>query len=91
MHSYLKSREGYQVASEYCPLDLFSGDETRIVKAIHALLGGWISSNATANNLKIFARGKFLKPSEVSFCYLYIDFLLDSVIDSFLIPTFRRI
>lgn len=67
MHSYLKSREGDQVASEYCPLDLFSGEEKRIIKAIHALLGSWISSNATANNLKIFARGKFLKPSEVSF------------------------
>ena len=67
MHSYLRSREGDQVASEYCPLDLFSGDETRIIKAIHALWGGWISSNATANNLKIFAGGKFLKPSEVSF------------------------
>jgi inositol-pentakisphosphate 2-kinase len=58
------------VTSEYCPLDLFSGDETRIVKAIHALLGSWISSDATANKLKIFARGKFLKPSEVSFIYI---------------------
>ena len=70
MHSYLRSHEGDQVASEYCPLDLFSGDETRIFKAIHALWGSWISSDATANNLKIFARGKFLKPSEVSF-YIY--------------------
>ena len=60
------------MASEYCPLDLFSGDETRIVKAIHALWDGWISSNATANNLKIFARGKFLEPSEVSF-FIYIS------------------
>ena len=59
------------MASEYCPLDLFSGDETRIVKAIHALWGSWISSNATANNLKIFARGKFLKPSEVSLYFKY--------------------
>ena len=91
MHSRLRTLEGDQVASEYCPLDLFSGDETRIVKAIHALWDGWISSNATANNLKIFARGKFLKPSEVSFFILYIDFL-DSVIDIFIfLPTFRLI
>lgn len=69
----MRSHEGDQVASEYCPLDLFSGDETRIIKAIQALLGGWISSNATANNLKIFARGKFLKPSEVSFL-IYVGF-----------------
>ena len=69
MHSHLRSREGEQVASEYCPLDLYSGDETRIVKAIHALWDGWISSNATVNNLKIFARGNFLRPSEVSFSF----------------------
>ena len=69
MHSHLRSREGEQVASKYCPLDLYSGDETRIVKAIHALWDGWISSNATANNLKIFARGNFLRPSEVSFFF----------------------
>ena len=75
------------MASEYCPLDLFSGDETRIIKAIHALWGGWISSNATANNLKIFARGKFLKPSEVS--SLYISVLLDLVIDIFLKTNFQ--
>jgi inositol-pentakisphosphate 2-kinase len=77
MHSRLRSHEGQQVASEYCPLDLFSGDETRMVKAIHALWDGWIASNAIANNLKIFARGKFLKPSEVSFQSV----LLDSVIN----------
>ena len=87
MHSHLRSREGDQVASEYCPLDLFSGDETRIVRAIHALWDAWISSNATANNLKIFARGKFLKPSEVSF----LSVLLDSLISIFVLPTFRLI
>ena len=75
------------MASEYCPLDLFSGDETRVAKAIHALWDGWISSNATANNLKIFARGKFLKPSEVSF----LSVLLDSLISIFVLPTFRLI
>ena len=87
MHSRLRSLEGDQVASEYCPLDLFSGDETRIVRAIHALWDAWISSNATANNLKIFARGKFLKPSEVSF----LSVLLDSLISIFVLPTFRLI
>ena len=71
MHSSLRSHEGDRVASEYCPFDLFSGDETRIDKAIHALWSGWISSNATANNLKVFARGKFLKPSEVSLLFIY--------------------
>ena len=68
------------MASEYCPLDLFSGDETRILKAIHALWGSWISTNATTNNLKIFSRGNILKPSQVSFLFLS-SVLLDSVTD----------
>lgn len=89
MHSHLRSREGDQVASEYCPLDLFSGDETRIVRAIHALWDAWISSNATANNLKIFARGKFLKPSEVCVVFFFKLVLLDSVVDIFFILNFR--
>lgn len=72
------------MASEYCPLDLFSGDETRIIKAIHALWDSWISSDATANNLKIFARGNFLKPSEVSLLFSSIQLPI-------FLPTFRLI
>ncbi|KJA27139.1 hypothetical protein HYPSUDRAFT_131996 [Hypholoma sublateritium FD-334 SS-4] len=64
MHTHLRTQQGSQEITEYCPLDLFSGDECRILKAIHSLWNAWVASNATINNLKIFAEGKFLTPSE---------------------------
>ncbi|KDR81718.1 hypothetical protein GALMADRAFT_135125 [Galerina marginata CBS 339.88] len=64
MHSHLKAQKGQEIPTDYCPLDLFSGDENRVTKAIHGLWDAWVASNATANNLKIFARGKFVSPSE---------------------------
>ena len=71
MHSHLRAQQGSREMTEYCPLDLFSGDECRILKAIHNLWNGWVSSNATINNLKIFAEGKFLTPSEVCLNTVY--------------------
>lgn len=71
MHSHLRAQQGSQEDTEYCPLDLFSGDECRILKAIHNLWNAWVASNATINNLKIFAGGKFLTPSEVCFNFMY--------------------
>ncbi|KAF8965222.1 inositol-pentakisphosphate 2-kinase [Flammula alnicola] len=64
MHSYLRAQQSKREVTDYCPLDLFSGDEPRITKAVHSLWDAWVVSNATANNLKIFARGKFVTPSE---------------------------
>ncbi|KAF8163415.1 inositol-pentakisphosphate 2-kinase [Crassisporium funariophilum] len=64
MHSNLRLQKGQQVGTDYCPLDLFSGDETRIINAIHSLWNAWVASNAAVNNLKVFARGKFVIPSE---------------------------
>lgn len=66
MHSHLRAHKGQQIVTEYCPLDLFSGNESRVLKAIRDLWDAWIASDATVNNLKIFAGGKFVKPSEVS-------------------------
>ncbi|PPQ93233.1 hypothetical protein CVT25_015231 [Psilocybe cyanescens] len=64
MQTHLRAHKGQQIVTNYCPLDLFSGDEGRIIKAICSLWDGWVASDATANNLKIFARGKFVTPSE---------------------------
>ncbi|KAF5330845.1 hypothetical protein D9619_005472 [Psilocybe cf. subviscida] len=66
MHTHLRVQQGHEDVTTYCPLDLFSGDEQRVVKAIDSLWDAWIASKATVNNLKIFARGKFVKPSEAS-------------------------
>jgi inositol-pentakisphosphate 2-kinase len=64
MHGYHKSRAG-QTHGEYCPLDLFSGDEGRIRKALGALWDTWVGSNGAINNLKVFVRGKTVKPQSV--------------------------
>lgn len=66
MHSHLRAHKGQQAATDYCPLDLFSGNEHRISFAVNSLWDAWVASNATMNNLKVFAGGRFVTPSEVS-------------------------
>jgi len=73
MHSHLRAQKGQQIITEYCPLDLFSGNEERVLNAIRCLWNAWVASDATVNNLKIFAGGKFVKPSDVSFHSLDCD------------------
>lgn len=65
MHSHQKVQAGETAALGYCPLDLFSRNETRIRKAVTALWDAWVESNGTVNNLKIFVDGKMALPSDV--------------------------
>ena len=65
MHNHLRKSSGEIIEMNYCPLDLFSGNEARITKAIHSLWDAWTESGGTVNNLKVFAKGKTLRPSEV--------------------------
>jgi inositol-pentakisphosphate 2-kinase len=65
MHSYLKSTKGDTTALEYCPLDLFSGDEIRVTRAVRSLWNDWLVTQGSINNLKIFIRGKLLNPIDV--------------------------
>ncbi|KAJ1309166.1 hypothetical protein OPQ81_004837 [Rhizoctonia solani] len=64
MHAYHASRaETHEERGiAYCPLDLFSGDPVRVRKALGALWDAWDASGGSVNNLKIFVRGKVLKP-----------------------------
>ncbi|KAG8690934.1 Inositol-pentakisphosphate 2-kinase, partial [Ceratobasidium sp. 423] len=64
MHAYHASRaETHEERGiTYCPLDLFSGDPGRVRKALGALWDAWDASGGSVNNLKIFVRGKILKP-----------------------------
>lgn len=62
MHTYLRSQEG-SFPTDYCPMDLYSRNETRIAKAIHSLWDAWIRSDGSLNNFKIFVSGKVVKPS----------------------------
>ncbi|KAI0692002.1 inositol-pentakisphosphate 2-kinase [Cytidiella melzeri] len=63
MHAHMKSTSGEDVSLGYCPLDLYSGDESRVTKAIHYLWDGWVGSSGQINNLRIFVGGSILKPS----------------------------
>ncbi|KAJ3541092.1 hypothetical protein NM688_g6133 [Phlebia brevispora] len=63
MHSYLKAAKGEEVCFDYCPLDLYSGDEIRVRRALNALFDAWVGSSGAINNLRVFAEGTMVKPS----------------------------
>lgn len=64
MHAYHHSRsESHEERGiSYCPLDLFSGEPARVRKALGALWDAWDASSGSVNNLKIFVKGKIVKP-----------------------------
>ncbi|KAG9318637.1 inositol-pentakisphosphate 2-kinase [Chiua virens] len=63
MHTRYRLTAG-NVPTRYCPLDLYSKDETRMRKAIHDLWDGWVQSGGTLNNMKVFVSGEMIRPSE---------------------------
>ncbi|KAI0094412.1 inositol-pentakisphosphate 2-kinase [Irpex rosettiformis] len=65
MHAHLKSTDGKDVSLGYCPLDLFSGDKVRVMKAMHNLWDAWIGSSGQVNNLRVFVGGTMLKPTSL--------------------------
>lgn len=50
----------------YCPLDLYSGDEARVARAIEGLWNAWKRTDGSANNLRFFYEGVRVEPSDVS-------------------------
>ncbi|KAJ6531626.1 inositol-pentakisphosphate 2-kinase [Mycena vulgaris] len=66
MHSHLKTLKGETVAVGYCPLDLYSGNESRIKTALSSLWDAWETSNGAVNSFKVFVRGKKISPAEKS-------------------------
>lgn len=64
IHSRFRLQAG-GVPTQYCPLDLYSKDEARVRKAIRDLWNGWVQSDGTLNNMKVFVSGRMIRPSEV--------------------------
>lgn len=43
---------------EYCPLDLYSGVESRVRTAVEGLCNAWTATKGQGNNLRIFLAGR---------------------------------
>lgn len=65
IHRQAGKEVAHSLAEDYCPLDLYSGKEDRVRKAIHALVDSWQTSGGKGNNLKLFWNGKMLRLAEV--------------------------
>lgn len=66
MHTHQRSVESpSKFKTEYCPLDLFSGDKERVRKAVVDLWKSWVGSKGSINNLKIFVHGSNIAPNDV--------------------------
>lgn len=76
MHTRFKFKGG-DVPTQYCPLDFYSEDEARMRKAIRDLWNGWVQSDGTLNNMKVFVSGKMIRPSEVRVVAVGIPFRLN--------------
>ncbi|KAJ7633015.1 inositol-pentakisphosphate 2-kinase [Roridomyces roridus] len=61
MHSHLKAQP-----SSFCPLDLYSGEECRIKKALEGLWEVWLDSDGAINNFRVFVHGKRISSEESS-------------------------
>ncbi|KAG2357581.1 inositol-pentakisphosphate 2-kinase [Suillus spraguei] len=48
----------------YCPLDLFSRNQTGVRRALGALRAGWYESHGSLNNLRCFVEGRMTKPDD---------------------------
>ncbi|KAJ7085641.1 inositol-pentakisphosphate 2-kinase [Mycena belliarum] len=66
MHSHLRTQQGETVAVGYCPLDLYSADESRVKKALAGLWDAWVASDGSVNSFKVFVHGKKISPTEAS-------------------------
>ncbi|KAJ6531190.1 inositol-pentakisphosphate 2-kinase [Mycena capillaripes] len=64
MHSHFRAQQGKKASLGYCPLDLFSGDESRMKTALNGLWDAWVNSDATINNFKVFVRGQKISPAD---------------------------
>ncbi|KAF8844799.1 hypothetical protein BDN67DRAFT_893644 [Paxillus ammoniavirescens] len=82
MHTLFKSKGG-DISTQYCPLDLYSGDEARMRRAVHDLWNGWVQSDGKLNNLRLFVSGKMISPSEVLINTIHNAYQLTFILAAF--------
>ncbi|WVQ83029.1 hypothetical protein IAT38_005167 [Cryptococcus sp. DSM 104549] len=64
MHQHLRGHK--EEEHKYCPLDLYSGDEARMLKALEGLWEMWSTTTAKANNWRVFVDGHAVTPDQAS-------------------------
>lgn len=60
MHQVYKSFP--RVDMVYCPLDLYSGEELRVRRAVMGLWERWRASAGEGNSLRIYQKGSLVLP-----------------------------
>ncbi|KAJ7766764.1 inositol-pentakisphosphate 2-kinase [Mycena metata] len=84
MHSHLRA-----LSSSFCPLDLFSSDESRKKKALNSLWDAWVDRNGADNNFRVFVNGKNISPTEPK--EAVISALLPVLLDVPVLQTISRL
>ncbi|OCF57109.1 hypothetical protein L486_05968 [Kwoniella mangroviensis CBS 10435] len=72
MHRHLKGHDS-SAEGKFCPLDLYSGEEVRMKKAINGLWGIWEQSEGKENNWRVFVNGEKISPDKAEAVALYFD------------------
>lgn len=57
---------GELTEDQYCPIDLYSGDQRRVRRALDGLWKAWRESGGEKNNLRVFVDGNKILPKDVS-------------------------
>ncbi|KAH9928197.1 inositol-pentakisphosphate 2-kinase [Fomitopsis serialis] len=82
MHARMKGAAEKDVPSDFCPLDLYSGNESRVRVALRALWDAWVRTEGGINNLRIFANGRVLKPASDSLLAPATEVMPDPSLDT---------
>ncbi|WWC96243.1 hypothetical protein V866_003110 [Kwoniella sp. B9012] len=72
MHRHLKGHDS-SAECKFCPLDLYSGEEVRMKKAINGLWGIWEQSQGKENNWRVFVNGERTSPDKAEAVAKYFD------------------
>ncbi|GAA5967378.1 hypothetical protein JCM21900_000350 [Sporobolomyces salmonicolor] len=78
MHRYHKCASTDHHELGYCPLDLYSGDETRMLRAIGRLFSSWEITGGQGNSFRIFVNGQSVLPQDPSALATAQDLLASS-------------